>query len=95
MRLIDAEKLKEFLKPHDMWKKDYPHLTWEEIWEQECEDIDAQPTIDSVKHGKWIHPEAADCYKCSVCEEYTLMEMSRLLYHYCPNCGAKMDEVTE
>lgn len=45
-----------------------------------------------VKHGKWIDPAAEDCYRCSVCEEYTHMEMPRLLYHYCPNCGAKMSK---
>ena len=50
-------------------------------------EMNAEP----VKHGHWIDPAAADCYRCSVCEEYTLMEMPRLLYHYCPNCGSKMD----
>lgn len=49
---------------------------------------------EHVKHGRWIDPASEDCYRCSVCEEYTHMEMPRLLYHYCPNCGAKM-EVTE
>lgn len=48
-----------------------------------------------IKHGRWIDKAAEDCYRCSVCEEYTHMEMPRLLYHYCPNCGAKMDEVEE
>ena len=57
------------------------------------EKVSRLPTIDAVpvKHGEWIDPAAADCYRCSVCEEYTQMEMPRLLYHYCPNCGAKMD----
>lgn len=52
---------------------------------------DAKPT----KHGRWIDKAAEDCYRCSVCEEYTHMEMPRLLYHYCPNCGARMDEVED
>ena len=43
------------------------------------------------KHGRWIDKAAEDCFRCSVCEEYTHMEMPRLLYHYCPNCGARMD----
>lgn len=47
--------------------------------------------VEPIKKGKWIDPAAEDCYRCSVCEEYTKMEMPRLLYHYCPNCGAKMD----
>lgn len=48
-------------------------------------------SAEQVKHGRWIDPAAEDCYRCSVCEEYTQMEMPRLRYHYCPNCGAKMD----
>ena len=47
---------------------------------------------EAVKPGRWIDPAAEDCYRCSVCEEYAHMEMPRLLYHYCPNCGAKMGE---
>ena len=55
--------------------------------------IEDLPTVGSipVKPGKWIDPAAADCYRCSVCEEYTHMEMPRLLYHHCPNCGARME----
>ena len=52
--------------------------------------VEAEP----VRRGRWIDPASEDCYKCSVCEEYTHMEIPKLLYHYCPNCGAEM-EVTE
>lgn len=45
--------------------------------------------------GRWIDPAAENCYRCSVCEEYTTMEIPRLLYHYCPNCGAKMEGAEE
>lgn len=44
------------------------------------------PTIDPVKHGKWI----ADKYtrKCSECEStYWVREGNA--WNYCPNCGAK------
>ena len=43
------------------------------------------------KKGKWIDPAAIDVYRCSVCEEYTKLEVPRLFYHYCPNCGAEME----
>lgn len=49
-------------------------------------------TLAEVVHGAWIDPTTGEyCYRCSVCEEYTSMELPRRLYHYCPNCGAKMD----
>lgn len=56
--------------------------------------IEAIPAADvaPVRHGRWIDPAAENCYRCSICEEYTTLEMPRLFYHYCPNCGAKMDK---
>lgn len=94
-RSIDADVLKEFLRPHDMWKNNRPYLTWEEIWEQECADIDAQPTVDSMKHGEWI-TKGQDIF-CSACGEesaYNWYGASKFS-NYCPNCGAEMGEVEE
>ena len=56
------------------------------------------PTIDPVKHGKWKREALGSTsgygttvmYKCSECER---MAISR--YRFCPNCGARMDEVEE
>lgn len=45
--------------------------------------------IKSLWGGKW---EMIDNYKCSVCGE---LEVSGNDYKYCPNCGAKMQEVEE
>lgn len=44
------------------------------------------PTIDPVKHGKWI----ADKYtrKCSECESTYWMREGNA-WNYCPNCGSK------
>ena len=58
-----------------------------------------------VKHGRWLSVKImddeaefgeVDGAQCSVCgctehSEY----WARTYYHYCPNCGAKMDEVEE
>lgn len=58
------------------------------------------PTVDAVEvvHGRWIKPTVIDgrafnIPHCSICngvpcgvDEHT---------NYCPNCGAKMDEVSE
>ena len=48
--------------------------------------IETQPTVDPVKHGRWMGTV------CSVCGE------SFSEYYdckFCPNCGAKMGEVSE
>ena len=56
--------------------------------------VDA-PTIEPVKHGKWIN---GDCSECG----FPIPTDDRIDYiaeadvHYCYNCGAKMDgEVNE
>ena len=67
--------------------------------------IDKMPTVDAapVKHGEWIHGrevsrdyvgDACVCIRyekwwCSECN-YTV-DFDEPLWHYCPNCGAKMD----
>lgn len=57
--------------------------------------IRSQPTIDPVKHGRWVkldmHPHLAD-HKCTACGEssYVPTCMGEPLYNFCPNCGAKM-----
>ena len=99
-RLIDAEKVKEILK----------HLLYETAMNNSggaslmCEDIAENrletwlglvPTVDAepVKRGRWEFAfmlyGSVKISKCSVCEHLDDLESN-----YCPNCGAKMDEVT-
>lgn len=58
------------------------------------------PTADvaTVVHGRWEDSIderfGTDVYTCSKCREsYVLVEGTpkENLWHYCPNCGAKMD----
>ena len=61
------------------------------------------PTVDAepVRHGHWDEWDDTmfnTVYRCSVCgEDFVLIDgtPSDNLYNYCPNCGAKMDEVSE
>ena len=54
-----------------------------------------QPTVDAepVRHGKWMPREEGkvypfwERYTCSECGEHSDDK------RYCPNCGARMDEV--
>ncbi len=59
--------------------------------------IEAIPSFDvaPVRHGRWIQRKIRESQFfqngytrlcCSVCNEYSEGE-----YHYCPNCGARMD----
>ena len=43
-----------------------------------------------AKHAHWIFRNKYYRYWCSVCGQPMDYE-----YNYCPNCGCKMDEVTE
>ena len=48
------------------------------------------------KRGEWVEQDDGDSifHKCSVCgkNQYNvLLEMMQGEYHYCPNCGAKME----
>ena len=64
--------------------------------------IDA-PTVDAVEvvHGKWEDAHEIKSFrhtnipvvKCSKCECYfcDIINNHHWFYHYCPNCGAKMD----
>lgn len=44
--------------------------------------IEALPTIDPVKHGRWVLENG--CVRCSECGE------PNMEWNYCPNCGADM-----
>ena len=62
--------------------------------------IDEIPAADvvPVRHGRWEDSIdewfGTDVYTCSKCREsYVLVEGTpkENLWHYCPNCGSKMD----
>lgn len=66
-------------------------------------DINAMPTVNPIKHAHWI-PECpnkrtgkAFTHTCSECGitvyDERQVTIDELEYTFCPNCGAKMDEV--
>lgn len=85
MRLIDADELIEIA-----------HRIRLDSREQIERMIETAPTVDPVKHGHWIMPnkEKTDrpLAECSHCGWY-VTKGGVLDFTYCPNCGAKMDEV--
>ena len=60
--------------------------------------INPSDDVAPVRHGRWeVSTDEwfeTDVYTCSKCREsYVLVEGTpkENLWHYCPNCGAKMD----
>lgn len=52
--------------------------------------------VAPVRHGRWIDNKVAFYLGCSECGCYLEYAVDTFLdnddhYHYCPNCGAKMD----
>ena len=65
-------------------------------YELVIEILDNIPAADvaPVRHGKWLYGDYYDIGDvCSECDWDS--KMTHPYYRYCPNCGAKMDEVSE
>lgn len=61
-------------------------------------DKNAFPAADvaPVVHGRWVsvpHKLARVCSVCNRDEPYKFADVYVDVYNYCPNCGARMDEV--
>lgn len=58
--------------------------------------INSIPAADvrPVRRGKWIKyaPHNSDMMTCSECEKYWILDGDQYDYHFCPNCGARMEE---
>lgn len=102
MRLIDADELSNVMY-HQAFETDTDSQKWDsgcwiryKMFENAIADA---PTVDPVKHGRWIIDTkfGADVMSgeqmviCSVCGRGIFWGKQR----YCPNCGALMDEVSK
>lgn len=100
MRLIDADEFINELSQlyaYAGWDKRDIHFSLSDV---AC-NLEMMPVFNVVldfqaetpKHGHWIEADGGDCcYKCSECgflRDAYILDVS----NYCPNCGAKMDEV--
>ena len=94
MALIDKEAIKKFIAD-GLNSGEFGHDSVTILAE-----VEYMPTVDAepVRHGRWIdtEPEYCDCYAknahvCSKCHDFYTLDWKYM--NYCPNCGAKMDEV--
>lgn len=100
MRLIDADFVKQRID--ETMSSDYVYST-----KRIKNLIDESPTIEAepirmfgevgkwLVHGKWIGKSIAgySTVRCSVCGD--VFSENNGKWNYCPDCGAKMDEVEE
>lgn len=71
------------------------HPEW--VWRDEiCGSLNTIPAanVRPVVRGRWIKyaPHNSDMMTCSECEKYWILEGDQYDYHFCPNCGAIMEE---
>lgn len=102
MKLIDADILKENIEKYRIAHLSHRRLSAirresEEVINDMCFAIDVAPIIDPMKHGRWVKAERDGCWsyseaykQCSECGKVTFLAKEM---NYCPNCGARMDEV--
>lgn len=94
-RLIDADKMIKDVK------ENYVIYGYADFLNDFFQMVKEQPTVYAVRHGHWIWMgEQGDSrYMCSVCkckeENVPTCNGEPTIWEYCPNCGAKMDEVTD
>lgn len=93
-RYIDADKFHEWVYPN--WS--YCAQNDDDFHNA----IDKQPTADVVPviHAHWIESKTFEEHRimlmCSHCTSvYDIDKPKKIMYRYCPHCGAKMDEEVE
>ena len=102
MRLIDAEKAEQkFVQMAESVNPIYREcILTMALYLRNEDDI---PTVyaEPIRHGHWIEVQrihekdhTAIC-ECSLCGDTVWVYDGQRAWNYCPNCGAKMDEVKE
>ena len=107
MRLKDADDLESRLRVSaaelDTTIYTAPSSQINGLYREFIRIIRQSPTIDPVQHGRWIITEAFPHHVyCSICsktyipnDKWQIWTDGDLPPNYCPNCGARMDEVEE
>ena len=97
--LIDRDKIFEKVTELYRYSRGDVHIAYRELLTY----ILDMPTVDvkSMEHGEWKYYKNNDIYyvfKCTNCNKDIELELCELNeddmpdgWHFCPNCGARMD----
>lgn len=48
--------------------------------------------VQPVKHGEWEKKSSVGVFRCSLCQHIFMLGADEIdEYHFCPNCGARLD----
>lgn len=102
VRLADVGELENSLKKDlaEEEAKESADVLFCESIEDELSDLENLPTIDPESLRPVAHWEESVCFDdafwvCSNCKFPSEAIAAPRLYHYCPNCGAKMEGKNE
>lgn len=96
MRLIDADEFDKTLESGEIEAHKNKAYVYEGILNTIRGNLANAPTIDPVKHGRWIYHDGIkniyggkyiECDQCG--EKYVVQHIAD--EKFCRNCGAKMD----
>lgn len=102
VRLADVGELENILKKdlaeEEAKGKDADTLFCEDV-AGELTDLESLPTIDPKSLRPVAHWEESTClddsfWACSNCQFPSEAIAAPVLYHYCPHCGARMEDAT-
>ena len=103
MRLIDADALIPLIQEDKIEGETLEIIktlgeglqaeTLNQACDRHIKTINSMPTIEP-KHGRWIkHNRYVECLLCH--RTWNSDYNDTYAFNYCPNCGARMDEVEE
>lgn len=93
-RLIDADVVLAGIDQiWDANPTENPYTDFGQALDSVSEIVEMAPTIDPVKHGKWTFEPfyLGRAHAVVICSECGGAFDGSVGFHYCGNCGAKMD----